>query len=191
MTQHFLNRIESYYESILSCDLLLKLNYKNIMEIPKLRKIIVSSQKVPFQHVKNASLALELLCSQKVSSILQEATELNFKYKRKDQKIRNFRSTDSQTNLTFISCHLYNQQMYNFLEKLITVLTVSSEYKVLFQEQNIQLFLTNREIRQFPEIQNHFDFFDLLQNIEVTLVTSAKSEKHTFLLWQGLQQKEI
>jgi ribosomal protein L5 len=161
------------------------------MEIPKLRKIIVSSQKVPFQHVKNASLALELLCSQKVSSILQEATELNFKYKRKDQKIRNFRSTDSQTNLTFISCHLYNQQMYNFLEKLITVLTVSSEYKVLFQEQNIQLFLTNREIRQFPEIQNHFDFFDLLQNIEVTLVTSAKSEKHTFLLWQGLQQKEI
>ena len=191
MTQHFLNRIESYYESILSCDLLLKLNYKNIMEIPKLRKIIVSSQKVPFQHVKNASLALELLCSQKVSSILQEATELNFKYKRKDQKIRNFRSTDSQTNLTFISCHLYNQQMYNFLEKLITVLTVSSEYKVLFQEQNIQLFLTNREIRQFPEIQNHFDFFDLLQNIEVTLVTSAKSEKDTFLLWQGLQQKEI
>lgn len=170
------------------------------MKLPKLKKIVVSLQKVPVQHVKNGTLALELLCGQKVSSgVAQQlhssnfegGTNSNFKYKKKDQKNRKFRNTDYQTNSATLSCTLYNKQMYNFLEKLITVLMVSYEYKNLIQKQDIQLFLTNREIRQFPEIQNHFEFFDLVQNLEVKLVTSAINEKETFLFWQGLQQKEI
>jgi hypothetical protein len=90
--------------------------------------------------------------------------------------------------------------MYNFLEKLITVLTASYDYKIQFKargspgkarSQEVQITLSNREVRLFPEIQNHFEFFECFQSVQVTLVTSASTEKETRLIWTGLQQKEI
>jgi hypothetical protein len=45
-------------------------------------------------------------------------------------------------------------------------------------------------VRLFPEIQNHFEFFESVQNLQVILVTSALSENETKLLWTGLLQKE-
>ena len=60
------NRIRYYYENILRYDLLLKLNYKNIMEVPQIRKIIIYAFRVPYNNVKNVSLALEIICGQKV-----------------------------------------------------------------------------------------------------------------------------
>jgi ribosomal protein L5 len=81
--------------------------------------------------------------------------------------------------------------MYNFLEKLITILFQSYDYKIQIHKQEIQITLSNREIRLFPEIQNHFEFFECVQSFQVTIITSSSNEKETQLLWAGLHQKEI
>jgi hypothetical protein len=88
--------------------------------------------------------------------------------------------------------------MYNFLEKLISFAALtelqsgrSNDSKIQIQGQEVQVTLSNREVRLFPEIQNHFEFFECLQAVQIKLVTSASNEEETRLLWTGLQQKEI
>jgi ribosomal protein L5 len=68
------NRIRYYYENILRYDLLLKLNYDNIMQVPQICKIIILAYRVPYNNVKSVSLALEIICGQKVfCTILPDA----------------------------------------------------------------------------------------------------------------------
>lgn len=53
------------YASILRPDLLLKLNCKNIMEVPRINKVLVVSQVQTGGRRSEATLALEMLCAQK------------------------------------------------------------------------------------------------------------------------------
>ena len=68
------NKLCFHYQYILRSDLLLKLNYSNIMEIPHLTKVMILSQ-VPYESIKQVSLALEIISGQKFiqteSSLLQ------------------------------------------------------------------------------------------------------------------------
>jgi len=43
------NRIRYFYENILRYDLLLKLNYNNIMQVPQISKIIITADGVPYK----------------------------------------------------------------------------------------------------------------------------------------------
>lgn len=229
------NRIRYYYENILRYDLLLKLNYNNIMQVPQICKIIILAHSVPYNNVKSVSLALEIICGQKVfCTILPYPSGQNFKgpgtgYLRgpyanstRPASKKNWgrpgtgswqsgkgtgtaprgRPTDrrisvSQPNLALLYCSLRARTMYNFLEKLISFAAItgpdgtSNDYKIQIQGQEVQVTLSNREVRLFPEIQNHFDSFADLQAVQIKLVTSASNEKETRLLWTGLQQKEI
>ena len=208
------NRIRYYYENILRYDLLLKLNYNNIMQVPQICKIIILAHSVPYNNVKSVSLALEILCGQKVfCTILPDPSGHNFKASKKP--IKNWRRSNaawhsgkarsriptdrrisvSQSNSALLSCSLRARTMYNFLEKLISLrLSSSTETKSYWKvqgENTIQMKLGNRQLRLFPEIQNHFEFFECLQSIQIKLITSAGSKQETLLLWTGLQQKEI
>ncbi|GJP31899.1 hypothetical protein CLOM_g16381 [Closterium sp. NIES-68] len=79
--------------------------------------------------------------------------------------------------------------MYNFLEKLITIISFY-DYTLQIEANTIQITL-GTQVRLFPEIQNHFEFFESFQNLQVIIVTSALTENETQLLWTGLLQKEI
>ncbi len=52
------------HENLLRQDLLLKLNYANIMEVPRLCKIIIVP-KAPSNLIKNVKLVMEIICNQK------------------------------------------------------------------------------------------------------------------------------
>jgi hypothetical protein len=58
------NRLHFHYENLLHQDLLLKLNYANIMEVHILCKIIVVP-KAPSNLIRNVKLTMEIICSQK------------------------------------------------------------------------------------------------------------------------------
>ncbi|BFI07444.1 hypothetical protein MPTK1_2g12110 [Marchantia polymorpha subsp. ruderalis] len=58
------NRLEFHYNQVIRPDLLLKINYENIMEVPRLCKIIVVP-KAPSNFIKNVKLAMEIVCGQK------------------------------------------------------------------------------------------------------------------------------
>lgn len=205
------NRIRYYFENILRYDLLLKLNYSNIMQVPQITKIIILAHSVPLPLRPSVSLALEIISGQKVfSAILSDALGQH----NRDPKLflparsprrsdptsqsRNFKvrkdrhSTFSQSNSALLCCSLRGGTMYNFLEKLISLLrcALRPHYDEFIKGQEVQLTLSNREVPLFPEIQNHFEP-TALKAIQIKLVTSARNERETRLLWTGLQQKEI
>jgi ribosomal protein L5 len=80
--------------------------------------------------------------------------------------------------------------MYNFLEKLITIISFY-DYSVKIQKNSIQLSMATSLLRLFPEIQNHFEIFEHIRGFDVTIVTSAKTQDETFILWSGFLQKEV
>lgn len=199
-------RIHYFYENILRNDLLLKLNCLNAMEIPRLNTVIVLTNNISQKNIKNTSLALEIICAQKafytMSSNSGKHKFSSFSQRNQKSNAKTSRSsgqtTNSEFNLGFIMCSLRSRLMYNFLEKLLTflidpkiVLNSLRHLKIQIHGSEIQFNLRSRELRLFPEIQNHFELFEDLQKAQIKIITSAKNEKDAKLLWEGLEQKEI
>ena len=139
------NRIRYYYENVLRYDLLLKLSYSNIMQVPQVCKIIILAHGVAFNNIKILSLALEIMCGQKVfctilsdaySQSIKGATEgstgglkikrrRGTKHGRQAKKLKTGKSTDRrvlalQSSSALLYCSLRAEMMYNFLEKLVS-----------------------------------------------------------------------
>jgi ribosomal protein L5 len=212
------NTSHYYFQNILRFDLLSKLNYNNIMQVPHITKINILVHSVPIRDIHPVSLALEIIIGQKVfftiladgqNQAYKAVTRAGFSNKQGPQrkngrskhlvnlkpgKITGSAGSFSHPSAALLCCSLRGRTMYNFLEKLISLRLPSfcdSEYNCKIQGQEVQLTFSTREVRLFPEIQNHFEFFESLKKIQIKLVTSGKSEKETQLLWSGLKQKEI
>lgn len=208
------SRLRYHYENILRQDLLLKLNYANIMQVPRLCKINIAAhlRDNAYNSVKSVSLALEIICGQKQKFVERGARKQVFlplrgtKYSPASRQ--NFlcaktktgtlgakaSSSSSSTRSSLRSPPL----MYNFLDKLITIISndlpltkTSYDYTIQIQANTIQITIEKKLGGLFPEIQNHFEFFESAQNLQVIIVTSALTENETQLLWTGLLQKEI
>lgn len=203
------SRIHYFYENILRNDLLLKLNCLNTMEVPRLNTVIVLTNNISQNNIKNTSLALEIISGQKACcSIFSNSGSLHFSNfsSRTNHSGRNPQrkktlytklNYNSQIQLTSIMCSLRSRLMYNFLEKLLSFLidsrTVSNSlnhFKIKINASEIQINLHSRELRLFPEIQNHFELFENFQRAQIKIITSAKNEKDAKLLWAGLEQKK-
>jgi ribosomal protein L5 len=215
------NTTRYYFENILRFDLLSKFNYNNIMQVPHITKINILVHGVPTSNINPVSLALESVIGQKVRSTtaLTDAQNESFKgslsrrlssapssrLQKKNErskksgnfqvgKITRSRGTLSIPSAALLCCSLRGRTKYNFLEKFISLRLATlndSEYNCKILGQEVQLTFSNREVRLFPEIQNHFEFFESLNKIQINLVTSARSEMETRLLWAGLKQNEI
>ena len=204
------SRIHYFYENVLRHDLLLKLHCLNAMEVPRLNTVIVFTKNISPNNRKNISLALEIICGQKAGcSIFSTSGNPQFSSVRKQthhsgrivqkKKISNTTLTsNSQIQLASIMCSLRSHLMYNFLEKCLSFLidskvvsNSSNHFTIQVHGSEIQLNLHNREFHLFPEIQNHFEVFETFQKAQIRIITSAKNENDTKLLWAGLEQKEI
>jgi ribosomal protein L5 len=196
------NRLCFYYEHILRQDLLLKLNCSNIMEIPRIHKIVMMSQ-VPTGYVQNMSLALESLCGQKcvqrIKTLRSERLSPINKVRANAAHLKktrcaslSLRTTEGQKHDRASLCTgcLRKGMMYSFLDKLLILLSFY-DCTIKFQLNSIQLTIDTNLLRLFPEIQNYFEWFENVQTLQVTLITSAKTEIETRLLWTGLLQKEV
>ncbi len=76
------NRHRFHYENLLRQNLLLKLNYANIIEVPRLCKIIIVP-KAPSNLIRNVKLAMEIICSQKFTqtqSRSRNSTRRSFRF---------------------------------------------------------------------------------------------------------------
>ena len=80
--------------------------------------------------------------------------------------------------------------MYNFLEKLVTIISFY-DYPVEIRKNFIQLSMATSLLRLFPEIQDHFEIFEHIRGFDVTIVTSANTQDETVILWSGFLQKEV
>nr|YP_008816039.1 ribosomal protein L5 [Closterium baillyanum]AGZ90251.1 ribosomal protein L5 [Closterium baillyanum] len=203
------SRLRYHYENILRQDLLLKLNYANIMQVPRLCKINMLTHLRDHgsdNSVKSVSLALEILCGQKfVERGARKQVFLPLRGTKYSPASRqNFLSLRAKTKTGTLGARSARSSlrspplMYNFLDKLITIILLtqpltktSYDYTIQIQANTIQITIEKKLGGLFPEIQNHFEFFESAQNLQVIIVTSALTENETQLLWTGLLQKEI
>jgi hypothetical protein len=103
------NRLHFHYENLLHQDLLLKLNYANIMEVPILCKIIVVL-KAPSNLIRNVKLTMEIICSQKftqtqsINSIGRSFDLISLYYIESQRKTKNMSLTWHKALYGVIPC---------------------------------------------------------------------------------------
>ena len=170
-TLYYLNRYQEHYKKIICTDFLYKKNYKNIFEIPKIEKIILSiTSKNIISDKKNiipGLISLELISGQKVKQTSARKSIASFKL-RKNQLI------GCKTDLR-------NKNLYHFLEKLVTIILPrirqfnGINIKVLNEKTHVTLGLS--EILVFPELENYFEYFEFLKGVTITIVSNLNKKK--------------
>ena len=172
-----MNRLKEKYTKTIVSDLMSKHNYKNIMEVPKLEKIVVnigcgdatSNSKL----LEAAMKDLELITGQK-----PVATKAK-------KSIAGFKLREGQA----IGCKvtLRGENMYNFLDKLISItLPRVRDFRGISNKAfdgrgNYTLGLTEQLI--FPEIE--YDDVVKVRGMDIVFVTSAKTNAEALDLLQG------
>mgnify|MGYP003417704473 FL=1 len=172
-----MNRLKEKYEKTIVSDLMSKHNYKNVMEVPKLEKIVVnigcgdatSNSKLIEASMKD----LELITGQK-----PVATKAK-------KSIAGFKLREGQA----IGCKvtLRGENMYNFLDKLISItLPRVRDFRGISNKAfdgrgNYTLGLTEQLI--FPEIE--YDDVVKVRGMDIVFVTTAKTNAEALDLLQG------
>lgn len=164
-----INRRHAYYNDVVKGALKEKFGYKNVMEIPKLEKIVLSlrlgKEKDNAKSFNNAVDELSLIAGQKAVVTYAKKSVANFKL-RQGQKIG-------------AKVTLRGEKMYEFLDRLVNLALprvrdfrgVSStafdgrgNYALGIKEQLI-----------FPEIE--YDKVDKVRGMDVIIVTTAETDE--------------
>ena len=175
------NRYKKYYEQIICSDLLLKHNYKTIMELPSLKKIILNttskSYTIDKKNILPVLMALELISGQKAKLTSAKKSIASF-------KIRENQIIGCKTTLRDLS-------MFLFLDKLLTVVLPrirdfsGIEIKNFDNHGNFSLGITN--ILIFPEIENHFELFEVIRGLNINIVIAAQNKKEALVFYSAFQ----
>ena len=172
-----MNRLKEKYQKEIVSDLTSKYNYKNVMEVPKLEKIVVnigcgdaaSNSKL----LEAAMKDLEIITGQK--SVATKAKK----------SIAGFKLRAGQA----IGCKvtLRGENMYNFLDKLISItLPRVRDFRGISNKAfdgrgNYTLGLTEQLI--FPEIE--YDDVVKVRGMDIVFVTTAKTDAEALDLLKG------
>ena len=172
-----MNRLKEKYEKTIVSDLMSKHNYKNVMEVPKLEKIVVNigcgDATTNSKLLEAAMKDLETITGQK-----PVATKAK-------KSIAGFKLREGQA----IGCKvtLRGENMYNFLDKLISItLPRVRDFRGISNKAfdgrgNYTLGLTEQLI--FPEIE--YDNVVKVRGMDIVFVTSAKTNEEALDLLKG------
>ena len=172
-----MNRLKEKYNNVIKKELQSKYNYKSVMEIPKLDKIVVNIGVGDASHnakmLEVAMHELEIITGQKpVATKAKKA-------------IAGFKLREGQA----IGCKvtLRGENMYNFLDKLISItLPRVRDFRGLSNKSfdgrgNYTMGLTEQLI--FSEI--NYDDVVKVRGMDIVFVTTAKSNEEAYDLLKG------
>lgn len=168
--------LQNHYQNVTIYDLITKLTYKNIFEIPQITKICLNigfkDANLEKKKLINIILLLKLITNQK--PIITKSKKNNIFLKIKKNSIIGCKIT------------LRKKNIYFFLEKLLIF--------ILPNLNNIKFNLTNKNILNF-QISNILYFFELkteflkfknIPPIDISIHTNVKTNKELFLLLNSL-----
>jgi len=172
-----MNRLKEKYNNVIKKELQSKYNYKSVMEIPKLDKIVVNIGVGDASHnakmLEVAMHELEIITGQKpVATKAKKA-------------IAGFKLREGQA----IGCKvtLRGENMYNFLDKLISItLPRVRDFRGLSNKSfdgrgNYTMGLTEQLI--FSEI--NYDDVVKVRGMDIVFVTTAKTNEEAYDLLKG------
>lgn len=178
------SRLQVKYKEEISKSLMERFQYTNIMEVPRLEKIVINmglgSSKDNPKAIESATKELELITGQK--PVITKAKK----------SIANFKLREGMNVGTKVT--LRGEKMYDFLDKLVNIslprvrdfrgVSASSfdgrgNYAIGIKEQLI-----------FPEIE--YDMIDQIRGMDIVIVTTAKTDEEAkvFLELLGMPFKK-
>ncbi len=172
-----MSQLKELYNNEIKKNLMTKFNYKSIMEVPKLNKIVINIGVGDGSHdskfVEAALKDLEVIAGQKPVITKAKKSIAGFKL-REGQPIG-------------VKVTLRGENMYNFMEKLIKVsLPRVRDFRGVSPKAfdgfgNYTLGIKEQLI--FPEID--FDNIVKLRGMDIVFVTTAKTNEEAFELLSG------
>lgn len=155
-----------------------QLGFKNIMQVPKLKSIVLSMTTKDL--ISNKSLLTDL--QKQLSTISGQKPMVTYAKK----SIANFKLRENTP--IGIKVTLRNQKMDNFFIKLISIiLPRTKDFKGLSKKSFDGSGNYNIGIKEqiaFPEID--FDKINKLYGVNISIVTSAKDDASAFKLFEAL-----
>ncbi len=173
-----MNRLREKYNNEIIPNLQKKFNYKTVMQVPKLEKIVINIGAGDASH--NSKL-LDAACNDLLNITGQKPVITKAK-----KSIAGFKLREGQS----IGCKvtLREENMYNFLDKLISIsLPRVRDFRGLSSKSfdgrgNYTIGIKEQII--FPEI--NFDEVEKVRGMDVVIVTTAKTNEEAFDLLKEL-----
>ena len=171
------DRLESDYKKNISKKLKEKFSYKNVMEIPKLEKVVI-----------NMGVGEAVKDNKKLESAINELTSISGQ--------KPVVTKAKQANASFklragmsvgLKVTLRKSKMYEFIDRLVTIaLPRVRDFRGISSKSfdgngNYSLGLKEQYI--FPEIE--YDTVDSPRGMDITIVTSAKTDAEAKELLTG------
>lgn len=163
------NRLKARYQAEIVPALMKEKGYKNVMEVPKVDKIVLNMRlgdvKDNSKSVNAAMNELEAICGQK--AILTRAKK----------SVSNFKLREGQA--IGVKATLRGTRMYEFLDKLVSIaLPRVRDFRGISSKSfdgrgNYSLGVKEQLI--FPEI--NYDQVEKLRGFDIIIVTTAKSDE--------------
>lgn len=175
------NRYKLYYNEIICQDLILKQNYNTILEIPSFKKIVLNTTSKHYiinkKTMISALLGLELITGQKPKLTYAKTSIASF-------KLRN-------NQLLGCKVTLRGAALYNFLDLMITIILPRlrdfSGISINSSKKPINYSLGFRNLLIFPELENHFEIFELFKGFNINFIMSSSNIQDCILLSSAFQ----
>ena len=163
------NRLKEKYENEVVKELMEKFGYKNVMQVPKLEKIVIN---VGLGEAKDNQNLLNSVKKELALITGQQPIESKAK-----KSVANFKLREGQAIGTKVT--IRREKMYDFLDKLISIsLPRVRDFRGINPNSfdgrgNYSLGIKEQLI--FPEIK--YDDVDFLHGMDITIVTTAKTDE--------------
>jgi large subunit ribosomal protein L5 len=171
------NNIQDHYKNVISYDLLTKLNYKNIFQIPKINKICLNigfkNANIEKKKLIKILVLLKLITNQKPIVTLSKKNNIFLKIKKN----------------SIIGCKvtLRKKNIYSFLDKLVIFIIPYLNKKIKFNTENSSILnFQIKNILNFFELRKEFLKFVEMPSVDVAIHTNAKNNQELYLLLNSL-----
>lgn len=171
-----MNRMQERYKKEVAPALLKAFGYKNVMQIPRIEKIVIN---IGLGEAMDNPKALEAAMGDLATITGQKPVMTKAR-----KSIANFKLREGRIIGTKVT--LRGERMWSFFDRLVNIaLPRVRDFRGVSPDAfdgrgNYTLGLKDQLI--FPEIE--YDKIDKLRGMEVTIVTTAKSDDHARLLLQ-------
>ena len=170
-------RLKKFYQSELKIKLKENLGFKNILEVPKITKIVV-----------NIGVGEAAADSKKIDSAINDLTAITGQKPMVTQAKKSIAGFKLRKGVK-IGCKvtLRKNRMYEFLDRLIYIaLPRVRDFKGLSKKSfdgmgNYSIGIKEQII--FPEID--YDKIDKVRGMDISIVTSTNNQNHAFELLKG------
>ncbi len=178
-----MTRLQEHYEKVVRPALMKEFGYKNLMQVPKVEKIII-----------NMGVGEAVQDSKKVDAAMRDLAALSGQKPIMTRAKKSIATFKVRQNMP-IGCKvtLRRQRMYEFLDRLVNIaLPRVRDFRGVSGKSfdgrgNYALGLKEQLV--FPEI--NYDEVDAVRGMDIVIVTTAKTDAEAKALLRGFQMPFI